>query len=110
MPFFRRKQNTKDTANQIFTRYLCPQDWISLADPYAPARGVLKGLPRLWRFVFSFVRVREQARSRSQTKKPLSFAEGPLCPGLDSNQHTLRRCYLKTVRLPISPPGHTHNI
>src|SRR5579863_4156355 len=27
------------------------------------------------------------------------------CPGLDSNQHTLRRCYLKAVRLPISPPG-----
>jgi hypothetical protein len=29
-----------------------------------------------------------------------------LCPGLDSNQHTSRRCHLKTVRLPISPPGH----
>ncbi len=29
-----------------------------------------------------------------------------LCPGLDSNQHTFRRCYLKAVRLPISPPGH----
>ncbi len=28
-----------------------------------------------------------------------------LCPGLDSNQHTLRRRRLKTVRLPISPPG-----
>src|SRR5579863_5122066 len=41
----------------------------------------------------------------SQTKKPLSEAEGSWCPGLDSNQHTLRRCYLKTVRLPISPPG-----
>ena len=30
-----------------------------------------------------------------------------LCPGLDSNQHTSRRCHLKTVRLPISPPGHS---
>jgi hypothetical protein len=29
-----------------------------------------------------------------------------VCPGLDSNQHTFRRCYLKAVRLPISPPGH----
>jgi hypothetical protein len=28
-----------------------------------------------------------------------------LCPGLDSNQHTLRRRHLKAVRLPISPPG-----
>ncbi len=28
------------------------------------------------------------------------------CPGLDSNQHTSRRRHLKTVRLPISPPGH----
>gem|GEM_PF-1081466 len=27
------------------------------------------------------------------------------CPGLDSNQHTLRRHHLKMVRLPISPPG-----
>src|SRR5262249_12970406 len=38
-------------------------------------------------------------------KKP-RLTSGRLCPGLDSNQHTLRRCYLKTVRLPISPPGH----
>src|SRR6476620_6602099 len=28
-----------------------------------------------------------------------------LCPGLDSNQHTSRRRHLKTVRLPVSPPG-----
>jgi hypothetical protein len=28
------------------------------------------------------------------------------CPRLDSNQHTLRRRHLKTVRLPISPLGH----
>ena len=30
-----------------------------------------------------------------------------LCPGMDSNHHTLRRRHLKTVRLPISPPGHS---
>ena len=29
-----------------------------------------------------------------------------LCPEQDSNLHTLRRCRLKTVRLPISPSGH----
>lgn len=27
------------------------------------------------------------------------------CPEQDSNLHTLRRCHLKTVRLPISPSG-----
>ena len=32
------------------------------------------------------------------------------CPGLDSNQHTSRRRHLKTVRLPISPPGRGANI
>lgn len=36
--------------------------------------------------------------------KSLQLIEG-LCPGLDSNQHTSRRRHLKTVRLPISPPG-----
>ena len=29
-----------------------------------------------------------------------------MCPRLDSNQHTRRRCDLNTVRLPISPLGH----
>ena len=38
-------------------------------------------------------------------KAPSAFAEKALCPGLDSNQHTSRRRHLKTVRLPISPPG-----
>ena len=37
-------------------------------------------------------------------KKPRQTS-GLLCPGLDSNQHTSRRRHLKTVRLPISPPG-----
>ena|GEM_PF-2878483 len=30
---------------------------------------------------------------------------GALYPGLDSNQHTMRHCHLKTACLPISPPG-----
>ena len=36
--------------------------------------------------------------------------ERRLCPGLDSNQHTLRRRHLKTVRLPISPPGRERKV
>ena len=32
------------------------------------------------------------------------------CPGLDSNQHTSRRRHLKTVRLPISPPGRERKV
>lgn len=32
-----------------------------------------------------------------------------LCPGLDSNQHTLRNYPLKVACLPISPPGLMHS-
>ena len=34
-----------------------------------------------------------------------NFTTSALCPGLDSNQHTLRHTPLKRTCLPISPPG-----
>lgn len=34
-----------------------------------------------------------------------SHQSSGLYPGLDSNQHTMRHCHLKTACLPISPPG-----
>jgi hypothetical protein len=40
-------------------------------------------------------------------KKPPHYRAEALCPELDSNQHTSRRRHLKTVRLPISPSGHS---
>ena len=67
---------------------------------------IKKVLVRFAHPVFFIWLLRQASLPRIQIKNPaLRAGLFYLCPGLDSNQHTSRRRHLKTVRLPISPPG-----
>jgi hypothetical protein len=99
----------KRPVNHEFTSLLSAQDWISSADPGYSYGGRTQSLCTAFGGARRFdllTPASELASFTNQNASPTSL-ERRLCPGLDSNQHTLRRCYLKAVRLPISPPGHS---
>ena len=83
------------------------QDWIISDDPLCPTGGLTKKKSRIAALTRLFYLVAWQSKlcSPPNKKSRTSCRTFFSCPGLDSNQHTSRRRHLKTVRLPISPPG-----
>ena len=93
----------------------CARDWITSAcfacsgDPDTPTRGVTKTFAASRR-VFSFCSLSKASFARFQNEKTFSMKSRRfLVPGTGFEPaHGFPRCDLNTVRLPISPPGHSH--
>src|SRR5579864_3563032 len=96
-------QNENRYEDQLVVCHFGARDWVSSADPKTLARGVPKNPPAPKGAGFLHLSASASELASLPNAKTPDYRRGLLCPGLDSNQHTLRRCYLKTVRLPISP-------